>query len=78
MCPSVHIGIGLYMYRYMDTRNPFKLALRPKSSITQVNVCAARWGQATLSANWTFMDAVFWTAERKAFGLRVQGPGFRV
>ncbi|CAE7203660.1 gpmA [Symbiodinium sp. CCMP2456] len=25
---------------------------------TLVNVCAARWGSATLSANWTFMDAV--------------------
>ncbi|CAE7207952.1 gpmA [Symbiodinium natans] len=25
---------------------------------TLVNVCAARWGHATLSANWTFMDAV--------------------
>lgn len=24
----------------------------------QVNVCAARWGRATLNANWTFMDAV--------------------
>ncbi|CAJ1375781.1 unnamed protein product [Effrenium voratum] len=25
---------------------------------TLVNVCAARWGRSTLSANWTFMDAV--------------------
>eukprot|EP00434_Breviolum_minutum_P027471 symbB.v1.2.024288.t1/scaffold2288.1/size83326/6 len=25
---------------------------------TLVNVCAARWGRATLNANWTFMDAV--------------------
>lgn len=25
---------------------------------TLVNVCAARWGRATLNGNWTFMDAV--------------------